>query len=192
MRLAWLCLTILGIANASHAAELYDFDYIASGGPIQSFSFSFTAPTFLTSISSPSFTPFNISDGTNTWTMTQDLVDNPDGGCFIFGTSGSASPPIFPCSSFGILQNSHDASFILDFDGLPVTPGIYTPWWFGGDFGIGSNNSTERITSFQLNSDIPSTGVFTLTVTDVPEPGSLGLMAIGLLAIGYTSLRRSF
>lgn len=91
---------VLGIAVASmlagvvHADVLYQFDVNAPPYGIEAFSFSFTAPTFVTS-GSPPFTPFVVTDGTNLWTMSDDAaasVVSNDGstfGCFAFGTSGT-------------------------------------------------------------------------------------------------------
>lgn len=182
---------MLGMATASQAAELYDFNYVAISGPIESFSFSFTTATFVTAGTSPAFAPFTVTDGNHTWTMTKDLVNNSGSGCFTFGTPGSSE--FLPCQSFGVARGSFDASWVMNFTSLPSATGTYVPFFFGGDFGIGGDNSTsaERINSLISDVQTPATGTFTLTITDVPEPSTFLLIAFGLFAVALRFYRRS-
>ncbi len=177
MRLAWLCLTISGIATASYAGELYDFDYIATSGPIQSFSFSFTTPGFLAVGDSFNFTPFVVTDGTSQWDFSKGLIRTevdtgiPPYTCLVFATeTGSFDYPM-PCA--GVLN--------ISFYSLPTVAGTYVPFFWGGGFG------DEEIRMYIPNGQIPATGTFTLTITDVPEPSSLGLIAFGLFAMSGLS-----
>jgi hypothetical protein len=75
-----VCLFVC-FTTGSQADEAYRFDYTALSGPVESFSFSFTAPTLVIAGTSPDFTPFTLTDGTNSWTMTNDVaeVDGPTG-----------------------------------------------------------------------------------------------------------------
>ena len=66
-----LFLAVLSLASylacSSQGSELYTFEYTAVSGPVESFSFSFTAPTFVTVGLSPPFAPFTVTDGANKW-----------------------------------------------------------------------------------------------------------------------------
>src|SRR5215469_1248041 len=131
------------LAAACEGDVLYTFTYTATNGPVQSFSFAFTSPVYVTAGSSPVLTPFTLTDGTNSWTMTQDKVDvdDPSGlnlGCFMFGTpfagldlGGFFGPCSFSVGGPGISQGA----FAFDTsNGLPSAPGIYSARVFAGDF----------------------------------------------------------
>jgi hypothetical protein len=91
-RLLFLCLFACFVATECRAEVTYKFSYTAQSGPVRSFSFSFTAPTFVTDGSSPTFTPFTLTDGTNSWTMTKDLVAVEDPTGLNRGASNSEHP----------------------------------------------------------------------------------------------------
>ena len=89
--LYWLALAIALAAPAARASLLYQFSYTSPTPTLNSFSFSLASPTFITS-GSPAFTPFTVTDGTTSWTMTQDLVVQANGfSCFEFGTAYGAT-----------------------------------------------------------------------------------------------------
>jgi hypothetical protein len=187
-----LWLVILSFASAfafsGEASEVYTFEYTAVTGPVESFSFSFTAPTFVTVGSSPAFAPLTLTDGTNSWAITRDLVEleDPTGlnrGCFQFGTEfaglSTGQPPFLgPCSFAVGGPGISQGAFEFGTNGLPMAPGIYTPVSFAGAF--------ETPTGFEYIAPITATfepsGTMMLTITSVvPEPSSLGLVAVGVL-----------
>jgi hypothetical protein len=188
----FLCVFLLAcfLETVGKAEVLYTFDYDAVTGPVQSFTFSFTAPDFVTNGSSPAFTPFTPTDGTNSWTITQDLVT---GGCFLFGTpfAGLGLPP-FTCSVGVGGPGNNQGGFYWDFDAngdLPSAVGTYGGAGFGGAFDTpdGSFEYIGPITQLTQN-----TGTMTLTITQtpVPDPSTLSLTMISLLALGGTLAKR--
>jgi hypothetical protein len=80
-------LVLCALAGAAHGSVLYQFNVTATGG-IDPFSFSFTVPSFVTAGQSPAFTPFNVTDGTHTWTMINDLAAIGAVSCFLFDSGG--------------------------------------------------------------------------------------------------------
>ena len=197
MRLLFLVTGAVLFCSAVDANVLYSFSYDAVSGPVQSFSLSFSAPAFVTDGSSPAFTPFASTDGTNSWTMTNDLVAvlDPAGlnrGCFMFGTPfAELAPPGFGPCVIGV-GGPGDSQAAIDFDtsgGLPSAPGTYAALHFGGIFDTAGG--FENIGP--LTDGLNNTGTMTLTVTDtssVPEPSTLPLIVIGLLTLRGTLARR--
>lgn len=185
---------VLGLV--CQADVLYTFTYTAVTGPVQNFSFSFTAPTFVTDGSSPAFTPFSPTDGTNSWTMTKDLValSDPSGAntCFMFGTpfaTFGAPPPFGPCGiGVGGPGVNQGAILLETSGGLPSAPGIYSTVHFSGL--LDTPAGFEDINLGPISGSIDNTGTMTLVVTSVPEPSTLSLMAIGLLALGGALAKR--
>ena len=122
-----------------------------------------------------------MTDGTNNWTFTQDLVSvvDPTGlnfGCFVFGTQfailGGPPPLLGPCSfSVGGPGVSEAAFEFLLNGGLPMAPGVYPAREFSGAF--------DTATGFEfigdMNDPTHPTGDMILTIS--PEPSSLSLMA---------------
>jgi hypothetical protein len=194
-----ICSFAFCLASASHASELYTFEYTALSGPVESFSFSLTAPAFVTAGSSPLFTPFTLTDGTNNWTMTKDLVDllDPSGlnrGCFQFGTPfaglSTGVPPFGgPCSFIIGGPGTDQAALEFDTsDGLPTAPGSYKPVDFSGAFDTPAGfEFIEPITD-----TFNPTGTMMLTITEVPEASSLGLTLIGLSLLGGGLVREKW
>ena len=186
MRLLAMCFVLCCASGACRAGEMYTFSYAATSGPVESFSFSFTTPTFVTNNSSPAFTPFAVTNGTDSWTMTQDLVvySSPI-GCFMFGTpfAGLGVGPFGPCEVAVGGPGVNQAAFFVTVEGsgLPSAAGDYPAFSFGAAF--------DTAAGFE---DIgPSTGSMSLTITDtVPEPTGLSLMGFGLAALGARWLRR--
>jgi hypothetical protein len=169
-KLTLLVLLILSsvFAASAQAGVLYDFNFIQGAGTqVQNFEFSFIAPTFVTSGQSPAFTPFTITDGTHTSTMTEDLIGLSAGtGCFDFGSG--ADVIIGNCSLSAPGPTGGVISFNLS-AGLPSTTGVFDAIVNGGFY---VNSSTIAFAG----------GNATLTVSNVPEPASgvLVLAAVGL------------
>jgi hypothetical protein len=99
--LSWVAKTValcaLALCGSARASLVYEFDIGAAGG-IDAFSFSFTVPSFVGEGQSPAFAPFTVTDGTDTWTMINDLTGHTAGvpsGCFMFDNGGTSSlqPP---------------------------------------------------------------------------------------------------
>src|SRR5262249_26586255 len=113
-------------------ALIYKFTYTpGTSDPIQAFSFSLLSLGFLTTGQTLSFTPFPVSDGTNTFLITQGFTATSGigGQCFNFATAGTT---ISPCA--GTIQPG-DGGFESTFSsGLPTTLGSFTPSSFGSVF----------------------------------------------------------
>jgi hypothetical protein len=170
--IALLTLMLLGVFLAprpAHASVTYTFDVAGSSGISNPFSFSFTAPSFVTSGQSPAFTAFtvNTSPGalvTDSWTVTNDLVTATSGfGCFEFG-----APPdtLSSCSASGI---GGGLGLLLDVSGsLPTMNGTYTlSGGAGGDGEVFSLSGTLTVSSSAA----------------APEPSSLLLLGISLAGV---------
>lgn len=172
-----LCLGVvllLILAASARADELYSFSFTNTGGPIESFSFSFTVPTFVTAGESPSFTPFTITDGTNSVTLTEDLAVAGIGfGDFEFGTSTGST-----LESGGITWSPPDGgAIIFDLASLPTADGTYSFEATGGGFYYASGEDLLD-------------GTATLTISAVPEPTSVILMSPMLLGLALVARRR--
>lgn len=160
-----ICLTVF-LISASGAQIAYEFSYTASSGPIHSFNFELTSQTFITG-GSPSFTPFTITDGTNSWTITQITIATSSNGigCIVFGTAGAT---LGPCNAYYVGQGTQPQGiFWLWFAaGLPNSLGTIVPCGFCAPTGEGTGwngvfetppwSSAEMINS--------TTGRFQLTV----------------------------
>jgi len=167
-RLLFLCLIACCVAAACRAQVVYKFTYTAVSGPVNSFSLSFTVPAFVTAGSTPAFTPFTLTDGTNSWTMKKDLVtvEDPTGlnrACFQFGTPFAGlslgMPPLFgPCSLSVGGPGVNQAAFEFETTGLPTAAGTYPAVAFVGSFD--TPTGFESITS-QFN----PTGTMSLTIS---------------------------
>jgi hypothetical protein len=169
-----VCLTG-GIARADIE---YNFNIHASA-PLNAFSFSFTAPTFVGDGTTPAFTPFTVTDGTYSWTMTEDeVVGGATGACFEFGTGGASLVSGALCGFF--VGGPPDGAFLLQTSTLPTATGTYG---FTGsglfDFAGGPGGQDVR----------GLTG--SLTVSDVPEPTSILLLGSILGAVGWRVRRRA-
>jgi hypothetical protein len=171
-------------ASAVADSILYTFHItpIAIDG-VDPFTFSFTTPSFLTSGQSITFTPFNITDGITTWTITQGEASQLGSGgpaCFEFATASDGI--IDPCAAgvgnappgAGITTRLADGS-------LPTATGVYalsfaTVLVDPGE-GSSSTDSTLDVTS--------------IATAPIPEPASIGLVGIGVALMGWLYIRRS-
>jgi hypothetical protein len=181
-KLGFTALLIASFAGIAQADIFYEFNLNAStdpNNPLEAFSFSFTAPTFVGNPSTPAFTPFTVTDGTHSWTMTEDWVGTGNGiNCFEFGT-GAGEANLGSCGAVvaGIGGEIQFASSVL-----PTATGTYglTPG-FGG------------ILLFAGGGDFPGlTGTLTVSeVSGVPEPTSILLLTSILCAVGWRVRRRA-
>ena len=179
-------LPLVTLAGTAHADLLYQFDVHETTMPalgFQPFSFSFTVPTFVTDLQSPAFTPFTMTAGTHSYKMIDDLtgVDSFGRGCFQFDTGRTASSA--PGCGGGATDVDGDGQFELDVPGgLPTATGMHT---FGidslGAFGTGA--PAVALTGLSGTLDITS-------VTSVPEPASLALLSLGIVAVGWRLRKR--
>jgi hypothetical protein len=179
-----VCLLACVLAALCHADSIeYSFDYVATSGPIESFSFSLIEPGFVPSGPLPDFTAFAVTDGTNSWTMTAGSL-SPE-GCFEFGTPfATLGEPPFTCSVGVGGPGFSQGGFYVVANGLsgpPTTLGSST---------VGIGGSFDTAAGFEYLSN--DTGTMTLTISDAtvtPEPAEDSLAAIGLLAL-FAFVRR--
>ena len=178
-----ISLAILGahvFAAAAQGSLLYSFSVEAADG-IQAFSFSFRAPQFLTSGGVPSFDPFDVTDGTHTWTMALGVLgivqsDAGTDGCYSFAT---ANGRVSECAGF--LDTVGGAEILLETSGLPQTTGTFALIRAAGGFSIAPNNTIF----------FGSNGILEVTGTaEAPEPCSTVVPGIAL-AMAARKRRRS-
>jgi hypothetical protein len=177
LRLAFGCALGCAFAASGQASELYSFSFTPTSGSIKSFSFSFEAPGIVTNNESPTFTSFAVTDGTNQWTMTQDLAND----CFMFGTAAAIfGGPFGACEVAA--SGAGNGGFFFSFNNiLPSTPGSYTSTSVGGTFdlptgGLDSMGGTANLTIS--------------SVTAVPEPPTSGSVALWICMLALAGLFR--
>ncbi|MGA7238231.1 MAG: PEP-CTERM sorting domain-containing protein [Bryobacteraceae bacterium] len=158
-------------ASSARADLEYQFN-VSSLGSIQPFSFTFTSATFLADGDVPTFTPFTVTDGTTSWTLTRGLAANGVGlGCFEFGTTLDST--LNPCDVAGSLPGG---ALLLSVAGeLPTATGLY-------DIGFSSFSADPA--------DFTFAGGTLDIVSLVPEPASIGLLGIVLAIVGWTLRKR--
>ena len=180
---------MLACAMAARAEVLYEFSYARVSGPIQSFSFSLTSPTFI-SDGSLRLAPFAITDGAHFWSISQGYATVEDvfgNGCTVFGT---ADADVGHCSA-GVPPNNGGTLFLVwNGGGLPSSEGLYTPDYIAGQFYAAG----EYIGTFPTIN--PDTGRLELNITQastVPEPASIILIvsAVAMVGVWRGSRRRS-
>jgi hypothetical protein len=168
--LAALALCLLAVP--AQADLEYAFNVTSASGALQPFSFSFTSPTFLAVNDVPTFSPFTVTDGVDSWTFAQGLASENVDGCFEFGTvPGSTLDPTCVIAFDGAAQSA--AMIVQLFVPLPTATGVY-------DFSFG----------FFLASAGPFEFTGSLDITSVPEPASIGLFVIMLALVGWKLSQR--
>ena len=176
-------LSLFTLAGTAHADLLYQFDVHETTTSVgfQPFSFSFEVPTFVTDGQSPAFTPFTMTFGTHSYKMINDLAGTAFGptGCFLFGTGGTGV--ILPGCGISVPTTDGDGTLRLFVPGgLPTATGLQTLAVSDGFFGTGV---TDVHPVFGGTLDITS-------VTSVPEPASLALLSLGVVAVGWRLRKR--
>jgi hypothetical protein len=157
----------------------YDFSYTPTTGPIQPFAFQLLSnngfivgepPLGITPLSDCcGFNPFSFTDGTNSWLMLEGLAVDP--GCFVFDTfvgqfagRHCAAAPF--SSGSGVLTVGLPGGF------LPKSTGTFL---------VGATATGLTGEPFPIR--VQGTGTVSLTVTDVPEPATYAMVALGLLGV---------
>jgi hypothetical protein len=175
-RITLAILLTFSAAAARAGALTYDFTFTPTSGPVEAFEFSFVVPSFVTNGQSPAFTPFTITDGTNSATITQDLFVSDLNSCFEFGTAVNAS--LGDCTTAYSGAGGGTLYFTISTP-PPAATGTYA---LGGIAGFTiPGNSTDS-----------SFGNVNLTISNTPEPGSalLLLCGIAVMLAGVSQTRR--
>ena len=178
-------LPLVTLAGPAHADLLYQSDVDVSITTIrfQAFSFSFTVPTFVTAGQSPAFTPFTVTAGTHSYKMINDLAGMAGSvGCFEFNTGGSAF--FIPPCNFSTGSTDGNGAFKLAIgSGLPTATGLQNLLPFPESLGLFGTGGSTYSAEFGGTLDITS-------VTSVPEPASLALPSLGVVAVGWRLRKR--
>jgi hypothetical protein len=179
-------LPLMTLAGTAHADLLYQFDVHETTMPalgFQPFSFSFTVPTFVTDGQSPAFTPFTVTFGTHSYKMINDLAVTSLGlGNFCFATGGMILNPDCSINATQISNDGEGAITLETPGGLPTATGMQTLADFSdGVFGTGPFVTVAPLFGGAL--DIT-------TVTSVPEPASVALLSMGVVAVGWSLRKR--
>lgn len=173
---------ILGFS--ANADVMYDFKYTATSGPIASFNFSITQPALISG-GSPSFTPFTITDGNNSWTMAADAASQ---NCIAFSTVAGGPPVAFP-GGCGFNTNSFgEGGFYFALNTLSSLGTFLSPSSFGQFYT--ASDAIEYFSTFDFPGVTKTTGQFRVDVTSVPEPSSGILLLSCLLTSGWTVKRQ--
>jgi hypothetical protein len=192
MRLLYLSVLACTLSTAGKADLLYAFTYDATTGPLHSFAFSFTAPEFVVGGNSPTFTPFTLSDRTNSWTMVTDLIEvgGTGVGCFLFGTPLAQLTTIFGPCSFAVGGDGVGAFVFATNGGLPSTVGTYASSDFSGIFDTASGG-IEFLGPIGSSADDTGSMSLTISTTSVPEPSTITLLTLCFLALSKQFLAKS-
>jgi PEP-CTERM motif len=175
--LALSAVTVCLFAGPARADLEYQFSVTPLFGSIQPFSFSFTSAAFLADGDVPTFTPFTVTDGVSSWTLTQGVVNQSGIGCFEFGTTSDST--LLPCSA-GVDSSPPGAAMLLSLNSpLPTATGVYGLGFSA--FITDPNGFTELGGTLDVTSLSPSA---------IPEPTSIGLLGIVLAVVGWTLRKR--
>ena len=169
-------------ATSNGTLPLYQFSFTPSGGQMKPVTFSFSSPTFVGS-GALAFTPFTISDGTNTWTMTSGFAFQtvgPDGVpayCFNFGTPGA---PDSNACGYGVGSPGMGAIVFQFVGNLPTSYGVYDTGGFPSydPFAVAAGNPVGNLG--QTISGSFGTGVLTISSTNPSQvPPTAGFTMSG-------------
>jgi PEP-CTERM motif len=164
-----VALAVCLFAGPARADLQYAFSVTSTSGALQPFSFSFTSATFLADNDVPAVSPFTVTNGSVSWTLTHGLVTENPTGCFEFGTAAGSTLGTCNVGDDGLPQ---DAALNLPLGvALPTATGVYN---FSG---------AEFINDGTLIGDLK--GSLDITLVAVPEPASIGLLGIVLALIGW-------
>ena len=165
----WVAVAGLLAAPASDAAYLYTF----SGSDVdetQTIDFSLQSPNLITTeggFSVPSF-----AFGGHTYT--QGYFGTYGGSaCFAFATANVGSGAL---CGFGSLPAGESYAYTFSNFATPTTLGTHAFTFFA----IGASDSGKLVVTRLVISE----------VADVPEPGTLALLGLGLLSLGLQQQRR--
>jgi hypothetical protein len=177
------CGLLTGVARANLT---YDFNInpavgssLGAPGATNAFSFSFTVSNFVGDGQGLAFAPFDITDGTHTWTMINGLTGHISGtqfGCFMFDTGGNSS--IQPPCGFGV-GGPPDGGLLLVVgtpqasQPLPTAVGFYPLW---GAAVLDFSGSPSGLV-------LSPAGTLDVTGAAVPEPATLSLFGIVMAAV---------
>jgi len=173
-RMALVVMALSAMTGSARAADLlYAFDL--TGDFLTPFSFSFTVPDFVTSGQSPAFSPFTITNGTDSWVMTQDLAASQFGeGCFSFASAGGG------VNNCGWSSGPNEGSFVVSLPGgLPTATGTYIFNLGFGDF---------EAPGFSVSPGFAGSVTISSVTTATPEPPTITLFG-GIIAIWIFSRR---
>jgi hypothetical protein len=155
----------------------YDFSYTPTTGPIQPFTFQIVSSNgFIVGgppgITPLSFVPFSFTDGTNRWEMLEGLA--VDLGCFVFdtlfGQFGGRNCTLAPLSiGSGVLRVD------LPNGSYPTSAGTYLVGALAEGLTIPPPLPPPVL--------VQGTGTVSLTVTEIPEPATYAMVALGLLGV---------
>jgi len=165
-------LAVLLLAGSCFADEVYTFSFTDSSNSAYDFTFSITSPTFITSQQTLSLSPITLANGL---TLTQGLLSFLYNGdpIFEFGTSNTTL--LSEGFGFGAGGPSEGIGFI--FSSVPNSDGTYIP----ADIWVTGNNP------YAYN----ESGSGSLTIVSTPEPSSLSLVGLGILALVSLSIKKA-
>jgi hypothetical protein len=170
-----MLLSVFAFSGIARANLVYDFHIDAAGG-VDAFSFSFTVPDFVDDGQSAAFAPFTVTDGTHSWTMSNDLAGHTPGvplGCFMFDNGGTSS--LQPPCGVGVFAPP-DGALVLSLDAapLPTATGVFTLSGSGLFDFVGGTLNTSPL------------GTLDITGAAVPEPRTCtGLFSIAVAALAW-------
>ena len=201
MRYTLTLALVLAAALPVQAGLIYTFSYTASRGTVQSFSFSMFSPTFI-GPGTPPLSPFTITDRSTILPVTQALVGISTGivlgstflpagdGCFAFGSPDTELAQFHGCGAAMPNNGVSQAELVVDLSGgLPSSTGTFSNLIFDGIV-ILQPSLTED--PFYNCCNAGATGTLQLTIVQIPEPRSFGLLVLGICLIGTVLLAKHY
>lgn len=167
----WVVVAGLLAAPASHAAYLYSFAG-TDPGETQAVTFSLQSPDLITAPGAFSIPSFSFGGHT----YTQGYFGTYDGSpCFAFATANLGSGSL---CGFGSLPAGEPYAYTFSNFAAPTTLGTHTFTFFV----VGASGRDTGLVVTQLTIS---------SVTEVPEPGTLALLGLGLLSLGLRYFNRT-